>query len=93
MPVVIWVLFWILSFKYLLPTLEKNWDSNSWIYALILFIFIRLAVSIWTVLLCQQNNLRSNLWTVLAFIFGINQLLLINIRIWTGNRNTTQEIE
>jgi hypothetical protein len=90
MPIVIWTLFWVINFKYLLPLLKNNWDSNSWIYILILLIFSRLAISIWTTLLCKQNKLRTNLWTVLALIFGINQLLLINIRIWIGNKITNQ---
>ncbi len=88
MPIIIWALYWFGTLVYLIPFLRENWTPDIWLYGIIIFIVERLAISIWTVELTRTYRLNSNLWVLLAFIFGANELLFINIRIWFKTLNS-----
>ena len=92
MPIVIWALMIFFTFKYLLPYFQSLDSSDLWIYGLMIFFTLRIAVCIWNVRLAGQHGLSPNLWAVLGLIFGVNSLLFINIAIWINNSSVEKSI-
>lgn len=81
-PLLIWLGVMCLGIIYLVPFLANNESEEISILFIIVSIVERIAVAIGTLGLTRQYKMNQNIWALLAFFFGLNQLLFLNIAIW-----------
>jgi hypothetical protein len=81
-PILIWFGI-LLMVAYFIAPLVGDTDSESYFVVILVFsLFERFGTAIGTLGLVREWNLNQNLWPILALIFGLNQLLFLNIAIW-----------
>jgi membrane protein CcdC involved in cytochrome C biogenesis len=81
-PILIWLATWILGLMYLVPYFSTYNSEEAWVFGIVFSLFERLGVAICTLHIVKKWRLDTNLWPILALIFGLNQLLFLNIAIW-----------
>lgn len=81
-PISVAILIYISDFLWLSPFLAANRFQDMWIFTVVSNLALRIAIGIWTVSLTKEHKLHQTLWVILGLIFGLIQLVVINLVIW-----------